>query len=392
MVSCPYCNEPFALTYKYNFCTKCDKQIKCKACGEYLLPNKPFCFVCGEPLIEQKIQSVDQINRYYLQEERTTTSAKRKIELTLTDEAIGKALPLFGTQLPLTKATMQEPIELVKQTTFLPAPDQLEQDTSSEELKEEDFEESKPKVEETKDSNDASSYFHPDQQGHLISQFVDYKGKSKKQQQERFILLYAWASLQLKRQAIPSVQHMNEAAKSNGIFDVNFTGYFRKIAKKFLTKIDDTYKLSPTGQMQVTQILRDMQDETLQGHSYWEGTKARGKRAKTSKDDEAKLDGWVEMDSALSNIDVRQFKELELCIFALYDLTKVLQVQDSVKPGLAYEYLKKRYKTVSITKAQFSTILSREYNKDKFQRTSNGLYYLTPKAEGIAKSWLPSDS
>lgn len=76
-------------------------------------------------------------------------------------------------------------------------------------------------------------------------------------------------------------------------------------------------------------------------------------------------------------------------LLALYDITKELKTQDAVKPGLAYDYLVKRYKTISVSKDNFSKALTntRDYGK-YFSRTSEGLYYLSPEAESLVASWL----
>ena len=79
-------------------------------------------------------------------------------------------------------------------------------------------------------------------------------------------------------------------------------------------------------------------------------------------------------------------------MFGLYDLTKIMKVSDSIKPSLVYEYLKSRYKTLSITKKQFSDTFYRKANLKYFNKTSDGQYFLTPTGEQIVKEKINQDN
>lgn len=70
-----------------------------------------------------------------------------------------------------------------------------------------------------------------------------------------------------------------------------------------------------------------------------------------------------------------------------------MKAQEAVKPGTAYEYLVKRYKTISVSKDNFSKALTnaKDYGK-YFSRTSEGLYYLSPEAETLVAGWLSQNS
>ncbi len=218
---------------------------------------------------------------------------------------------------------------------------------------------------------------------------VDYKGRSRKQQQERFILLYVWAYNEIIKEPVPDRKHLAKAAKDNAIYDTNFRAYFSTLAKQYLITADNSYRLNPAGRDEVKQILIEMKDDTLKGFAYWEGTKPRAKRTRLNNDDLETLSQWLEMPSKCNNFDVRTFtKTYHWPMFALYDLTKELGVRDSVKPALAYKYLVKRYKTVSVKQNQFSQAMSRKENANKFKRTNEGLYYLTPEAEKSVEKWV----
>lgn len=133
-----------------------------------------------------------------------------------------------------------------------------------------------------------------------------------------------------------------------------------------------------------------MEDKELKGKEYWNSTrKNSGKGSRMTSEEIEKINQWIEMPSQFSNFDVRELStNSHYAIFALYDITKELKVEDAVKPGIAYQYLKKRYKNVPIDQKQFSNIFAGKNNKKYFERTSEGLYYLTPEGENIAKEWM----
>ena len=383
-------NTSVDLNQKYNFCTNCEKQIRCAECGELLLPQKTICLVCGSPLLSQKLPS-GQINRYTLEEKRSTKSASRKIELTLTDNAIEKAAPLFGAQLPLRRVDAQEEFETFEQEQFaLPSPEIVHEVLDGDGNKTSDVKSTDGvSPHRLKANAEASDYFVQSERGILISQSPDYKGKSRKQQQERFILLYVWAYNEILGAPVPDRKHLTEAAKNNAVYDTNLRTYFYTLAKKYLITADNSYRLNPAGRDKVKQILNEIKDDSLKGFAYWEAAKSRAKRAKINSDDLATLSEWLKMPTKCDNFDVRTFtKTYHWPMFALYDLTKVLCVQNAVKPALAYKYLTERYKTVSIKRSQFSQAMSRKENADKFKRTSEGLYYLTPEAEKLIEKWV----
>jgi hypothetical protein len=124
-----------------------------------------------------------------LEEDRTETTASRKIEFTFSDNAIEKATPLFGAKLPLPRITSQVPISIVEDRIALPSPGQFD------ELLDETKEKTLPTqvIKPAGEDTGLSTLFDKDSQGTLIAQVKDFKGSSRKQQQERFILLYTGA-------------------------------------------------------------------------------------------------------------------------------------------------------------------------------------------------------
>jgi hypothetical protein len=59
-----------------------------------------------------------------------------------------------------------------------------------------------------------------------------------------------------------------------------------------------------------------------------------------------------------------------------------------VKSSLAYDYINKRYKTISTSWKNFNNTLSRDIYEKYFEHTPEGLYYLTHEAESLVEIWI----
>ena len=243
------------------------------------------------------------------------------------------------------------------------------------------------------DDNSPSDYFDKDGQGFLVSNNNDYKGRNKKLQQQRFSILYVWAHNSLNGEPVPN-DHLTQAAQRNGVYDQNYPTYLKEAASRFFTKLDGAFKLNPSGRTEVSKIKIEMQDSDLSGLEYWNSTRKKSNRSpRATKEDAQRVEQWIHTPSKFDSFDVRGLNNRsDLAILTLYDITKELNVENAVKPSLAYEYLTKRYKTVSITKKNLSDTLSDKRYKKYFERTSEGLYYLTQEAESLAESWTTQGS
>ena len=191
MPNCPYCNVLIDETH--NFCIGCEAQVKCLAleCGAYLIKNKSKCLKCGKLLnIGQPIAT--PMNTFSLEEEQTDTTYSRKISLSFTDNAVDKVAPALSGYVPLTPAKTIKQVTTVTQPQqqlslpFLQTPEEGSQVDESEIMENKVIETT---VKSVSSNNAASDYFVSDAQGLLISFTKDYKGKSKKLQQQRFSLL-----------------------------------------------------------------------------------------------------------------------------------------------------------------------------------------------------------
>lgn len=388
MPNCPYCD--FLIDEAYNFCVSCEQQVKCLTCGSYLIKDKSKCLKCGN-FLNTPQTAATPMNNFSLEEEQSDSNYSRKLNLSFTDNSIDKVASVLGGYVPLVPPKSPKPVAQQQLALpFLQTSEENEQLDQSEIMTDEAVETTAKNV---LDNNSPSDYFEKDGQGFLISNNHDYKGKNKKLQQQRFSILYVWAYNSLNRELVPN-DHLTQAAQRNGVYDQNYPTYLKEAANRFFTKLDGTFKLNPSGRAELSKIHAEMQDSDLSGSEYWNSTRKKSSRSpRATKEDAQRVEQWVQMPSKFDSFDVRGLNtRSDLAILALYDITKELKVETSVKPSLAYEYLTKRYKTVSITNKNLSDTLSDKRYKKYFERTSEGLYYLTQESESLAESWISKGS
>jgi hypothetical protein len=390
---CPHCTV--SINEDYNFCISCEQQVKCLKCASHLLKGKSKCLNCGTP-IDLPQSNAASINRFSLEEEQSNENYSRKISLSFTDSAIDKVASVLSGHVPLTSSVNTKRASIYeRQPALLPfnQPVDEEEHLHSEIIQEETID---ANVQGTSGTDVVTDYFDKDGQGFLVSKVPDYKGKNKKLQQQRFSLLYVWAYNSFFQQPVPK-EHLNQAAKNNGVHDQNYTTYLGEVANRAFIKVDGTFKLNPGGQVEVHKILAEMQDTDLKGVEYWNsGRKNSSKGTRTTKEDSQKIEDWIKIASKFDcdSFDVRKLKTgAEYALLAVYDITKELKTQESVKPALAYEYLVQRYKTVSVTKEKFRKALTNTKNYSKyFSHTSDSSYYLTQEAERLVEEWINQEN
>ncbi|MDJ0579543.1 zinc ribbon domain-containing protein [Crocosphaera sp.] len=362
----------------------------CPNCDAVINEEDNFCFKCGTPLSESSSQTTP-LNTLSLEEKQTNNSYSKNLKVSFTDNAVDKLASFLGDHISgslsngsngsrqITQPQKKSSL-LVSDHENIEQSDNIDNDTVIE-----------TNVQEISDNDSASNYFEKDGNGVLMQKHSDYKGKSKKAQQERFILVYVWAYNILFQEPVPNKKHLTEAAKKNNIYDSNFTTRLNNISQRYLVTPDDTFKLNPSGSEEVEKIQTEMADKELKGNSYWNSTRKNSNKASRITNEEIeKIDEWIDKnDELIDNFDIGKLnKHLEFAIFALYAITKKLNVENTVKPALAYEYLKKKYTTISVTKKRFGEILAGKNNKKYFEKTPEGLYYLTQEGENIAQELM----
>lgn len=80
--------------------------------------------------------------------------------------------------------------------------------------------------------------------------------------------MYVWAYNFICGEAVPTKEHLNQAARINGVYDKNYSKHLTDVANRFFIKSDGTFKLNPGGRSEVNKILIEMQDADLSGLEY----------------------------------------------------------------------------------------------------------------------------
>jgi hypothetical protein len=323
------------------------------------------------------------MNEYSLDEKHTPKSSSRSIKLRFTDNAIDKAGAFLGGQ-----AAGQAPVHrIMPQASPFQQPPKALPFAQNDEVSEEYAE----SVEQTEavsgaDERNVFSIFEKDGDD-IIAVVSDFKGKTRKEQQQRFALLYVWGYQQVFDKSVPSDKSVLAALrKKEGLYDRNFYGYLDQITKQFLVKGLTGLKVNMHGSKEVDLIIAEINDDDIEGYAYWD-TKPGRKRASMNKDDEKEVKEWVGMEVNIGGIDVRSLgNATNHAMFAVWSITRGLRLIDAVKSVMAYAYLTQKYSTVSVKYNAFGKALSQ--NKAKFSKNPSGLYYLTPEAEGEVESWI----
>ncbi|MGD2179817.1 hypothetical protein [Lusitaniella coriacea] len=330
------------------------------------------------------------MNSFSLEEERSDSSYSRKINLSFTDKAIDKVAPVLGGHVPFSPPTPPKPVTQPQQQPTLPSSQTLVDSEQSTQADLMDKSAAKTVAKYNSHSSDFSPFDYFEKDGEfLVSKNPDYKGKNKKLQQQRFSTLYVWAYFLINEEPVLQ-DRLTKAAQRNGIYDSNYNRNVKEAASCFFVKLDDGFKLNPAGFTEVKKIQLEIKDSDLSGLEYWNSTQKKSNRSsRITKEDMQKIEQWLHQLSSFGEFDLRTLNSAyEFAILALYDITKEIKVANAVKPSTAYEYLTKRYEPVPVKKKSFVDALSEKRYEKYFERTPEGLYFLTKEAENLAESWI----
>jgi hypothetical protein len=388
-VSCPICNAD--TPDQYNFCTSCDKQIKClnPDCNKLLVAGKTFCFTCGQPIpsISTELGQPNQPNRYFKRVTQRGDDFDEITEWNASDDAVRELAPFIVEGMTIRPRTIyrgrnngpttssdnspeQREIAGTEQRQLPPMGDESQADQSREDAAGAAPQEKR----EVKDG--AARYFERDGDA-LALKKKDFKGKTFKEQQRNYVLVYTAAYRQVFGKPVPSREHLNEIARSESIYDRNFPNYLTQLTRRELREVSSGFTLTDDGEKEVTRILALMSDDKLTGHPYWDrnaGTPTRKQRA--SKDDKTKIKEWAQKDVELGKLHIRDITaSLDFALVACWVLTVHLKVVNAVKWTDAYQYMKEKFETISANSDKFRLAMTR--NEKHFRKNDEQQYYLT---------------
>ena len=391
MSLCPHCQAE--IHEEYNFCIKCEQQVKCTKCNKLLIFGKTRCLHCGEPIVSNELIQAP-MNEFTLEEKQTTKSFYRHIDARLSDQAFGQAASMFG-------GMASAPVQLVTESRntkpspplekrLLPSPENQEQ--AIEPIIQDDSIKEESAV--ISDKEKALSFFEKNGDQTLVAKITDYKGKTKKEQQQRFLLMYVWAYQCIFAIPVNDKEHLINAAKKASIYDKNWNTNINSIVKECLMFADNGYKINVSGENKIQPIIQEIDDEGVKGIAYWkkEKSKTSRKRGYLNQTDEQNIAEWVTEKTSVDEFDIRKLTTgTTFAAFALWILTKELKVETSVKPKVAFEFLKQKYKNISVKQSTFSSALRKNSNK-WFKKTPEGLYFLSEIGEAEIISLISEEN
>jgi hypothetical protein len=356
-----------------------------------LLPGKSFCFHCGQSIVSQNI-SQTQPNKLIRRIEQKGKDFEEYFELTASDNAIKELAPVIKNQIVSPPARIHSPLNF---DNSIQSPEVELENTSeidSQELPQ--LPAQAPQIQKLNPADCPTSMYFERNGEFLVATRKDFKGSNWAEQQRRFILLYTSAYYHYYGKPVPSKEHFKTAAQKASILDpTNFPKYLNESVQRFISELEEGYKLNHDGEKEVNQIIGYIDDENIkQGHPYWSrNTNSGTKRQRLSKDDKNKLKEWAQEDFDLGQLEVRDIeKPRDYAMISLWLITIKLKKAQTVRPTEAYNFFKEKFKTISVSPQGFSRAMSNSNNKKYFSESA-GRYYLTSEAEKQVERWIAGE-
>jgi hypothetical protein len=391
-IACPVCNADTPT--EYNFCISCDKQIKClnTSCNKLLVAGKKFCFTCGQPIGSLSTE-LSQPNRYFKRVTQRGGDFDEITEWNASDNAVHELAPFIveGMGMRVGQRTIYQARRDGPTASPDNSPEQREiQGTEQLQLPPKGDESQAAQTGEGAESNapqerrevkeGAARYFARDGKA-LALKKKDFKGKTFKEQQRNYVLMYTSAYQQVFGNPVPSREHYNEVARSESIFDKNFPSYLTQLTRRELREVSSGFTLTDDGEKEVSRIITLMSADNLTGHPYWDrnaGTPARKQRA--NKDDKAKIKEWAQKKVELGKLDIRDIDSpRDYALVACWILTVHLKVVNAVRWTEAYQYMKEKFETISANSDAFRLAMTKSIKN--FRKNDEQQYYLTPEGQ-----------
>ncbi|WP_216327808.1 zinc ribbon domain-containing protein [Deinococcus aestuarii] len=393
MMTCPNCEHQ--TDANLNFCMHCYQQTKCIKCKNTLVKGAPRCLHCGESLVGSGAQASTQ-NTVHLEEKSERKGENYSNYRRLTISANDDAIPGFANALSGSLGAVHQPQRTITAETrrqqALPVAQQDGAPTASEEAIEEAEEVHVPQVlAPTPELKQIGELFDRNSSGVIVSKEPDFKGKTQKEQQVRFTLLFAYAHEHLGGGGV-SREIIYAAARARNIFDANLGRYMPTILREhFYEDSEGIYKLNRAGTESVKGYIAEIFDpEIPAGRSYWESSsKPPRPRSSIGKSDQKLVEEWLAIPSKFDGLDVRFItKTVDHVVFAIWLITRGLDVVKSVAPSVAFDYYKKKFETINIDYKQFGREISRETMRQLLEQTADRKYYPKQEADALVEGWL----
>ena len=383
MITCPYCKTEF--DEQLNFCANCEKQVRCLSCGKPLFPGKTRCLICGASVAVAASIS-PKFNEYLLEEEISDGSSKRKIHLKMSDTAIGAV----GEHLDRYLQPWSQPEIMTKPQVRTPALPALEAGTTISKTDETTV----SPVSSSGTTEAADKYAWADDyivkvDDQIDIKITDFKGKTKTEQQRRFVLLFVWGYQRHFDVPVPDRKPIIRMAKRLNVWNTSFSDCVTHMERDLLIKNTVGLMLAPGAVKEVNQILDDLQKTELKGHTSSNRPNKKSSD-KTPKENsvEALLQDWTSKDIDLAGFDVRELQKAnarQKVEFGLWILKVKLGVEKA-RLGVVISFVTQKYPTIG---GNVGTLQNAARDKKYIVRTLQGECVLTHKGEEDIEALLP---
>lgn len=390
---CPSCGQK--TPSEYSFCEQCEKQVRClnPECKQKLVAGKSICLYCGAAILLPTSNRGNSFQRFV---EQKGEDYKEEIKIDMTDHAVSELAPFIAGQI-VPRGGQRQTFGANDgnhgRTRSLPgaappAMDFQDGDHSDSHQDEGEVLESK-----TADSKFVTTYKFFEKDGEkLVLLEKDFKGSSFKEQVRRFIVLYTAEYFRNFNKPVPNADNYLQAAKKANVYNSkNFTPYFNRAAKEFLTELSEGYKLNNSGETELQTIVSEMQNaKSPAGHPYWEqkASTTTAKPIRFGKDDEAKVQKWLQDDVNLGKLQIGDLKKgLDYLLVGIWILTEHLKKEKAVRWLDAYQYLKRKFTTIKATSTAVSLALSKP-NASKYIVKTDDSLYLNSDGKAVVEKWV----
>jgi hypothetical protein len=234
----------------------------------------------------------------------------------------------------------------------------------------------------------AAQYFESDGDFLLLRQ-KDFKGKTRAEQQRRFILLYTAAYFAHHKSFVPDEKYIRNSAEKENIIDVShFTQYLNDMKKRYIIDSSDGFKLNKDGEAQVQKIIADIENEDITGCDYLKSNgNSNARTPKLSNATENKLKEWKIEDVDLGSININEIKSTKhWAVIGLWIITVHLRKTEKIYWNEVYHFLKEKYLNFRVQSDVFRTTMSKR-GKSYFGK-NDGKYYLTQQGQKLVEGWI----
>ncbi|MFK7602397.1 hypothetical protein ACI3L1_09330 [Deinococcus sp. SM5_A1] len=396
---CLTCNNENPANYRY--CRGCRSQARCFECDELLEPRAEMCFACGTATRPLAASPNSSPNAYSLREHSRvspdgTQEHSLEIDLRIATEGLEHVGALYG--IAGAAGRRQPTVTAVSRTLPVNAPALAEFAEETATLEDAQGQlthqpEALPApVISTPQENDLLAsvrphFHHADDD--VVCSLSNFRGKTQKENTQRFIVLYTLAHQDATGQKIDQ-EKVRRALEKKGMFDKNYNAYLKHVHQKYFVEAGGKHVLTEDGHQYLKEILQalalplDEADETPRLKRT-----AKSGKIRYSKEHQSIVDQMIDASQGLPNFSPPEnWAPRHYGALALWLMSRVLDGPQAISSRMASEYLEKLMHGRSHYGAAAHSEGFGRRSKGFFRQNSHDLYTLTNEGNHFVEQWL----